>query len=406
MQTILLSVLLFNLPGKAAPVEQSAVKPGIDVLIEKKIALLKGKRVGLITNQTGANLKLESTIDLLHNHPQVDLVALFAPEHGLYGTTEAGQSVPPSHDKHTGLPVYSLYGKTRRPTAEMLRGVDVLIFDIQDIGVRWYTYISTMAYAMEEASKREKEFIVLDRPNPLGGLNIEGPILDPNLKSFVGLYPIPVIHGMTIGELARLYKDEKKLRLELRVIPMEGWQRSMVWSDTGLTWIPTSPWIPTAETALTYPGMGLLGETGLVSIGIGYTLPFQMAGAPWMSSYDLSKKMNGKNLPGVVFRPCSFQPFFGKFQKKICEGIQIHVVDSRKFKPLAAAMYLIEAMRELYPQRFHSSFNEERRKGFDTHLGRSISSELKAGRNVESILENWEKETEDFRKKREKYLLY
>jgi len=288
----------------------------------------------------------------------------------------------------------------------MLRGVDVLIFDIQDIGVRWYTYISTIAYAMEEASKREKEFIVLDRPNPLGGLNIEGPILDPKLKSFVGLYPIPVIHGMTIGELAKLYKDEKKMRLELRVIPMEGWQRSMVWSDTGLTWIPTSPWIPTAETALTYPGMGLLGETGLVSIGIGYTLPFQMAGAPWMSKYTLAKKMNEKNLPGVVFRPCSFQPFFGKFRREACEGIQIHVVDSRKFKPLAAAMYLIEAMRELYPQRFHSSFNEERRKGFDTHLGRSISSELKAGRNVESILENWEKETEDFRKKREKYLLY
>lgn len=401
-----LCICLFSLPGKAAPVGQSAVKLGVDVLIEKNVALLKGKRVGLITNQTGANRKLESTIDLLHKHPQVNLVALFAPEHGLYGTTSAGQGISSLHDKRTSLPVYSLYGKTRRPTPKMLRGVDVLIFDIQDIGVRWYTYISTMAYAMEEASKRGKEFIVLDRPNPLGGLKIEGPVMDPNLKSFVGLYPIPVIHGMTIGELAKLYKDEKKIQLELRVIPMEGWQRSMVWSDTGLTWIPTSPWIPTAETALVYPGMGLLGETGLVSIGIGYTLPFQIAGAPWMSSYALAKKMNGKNLPGVVFRPCSFQPFFGKFRKEDCKGIQIHVVDSHKFKPLATAMYLIESVRELYPQKFSSSFNETRRRGFDTHLGRSISSALKAGKNVESILEDWEKETEEFRKKREKYLLY
>ena len=424
LRSILLLVALVMLPlyslGAALAIAQSVdqsysspsqnrpgrVKPGIDVLIEKNINLLKGKRVGLITNQTGANRKLEHTIDLLYKHPKVNLVALFSPEHGLRGMVKAGHHISSSRDEYTGLPLHSLYGKTRRPTAEMLRGLDVLIFDIQDIGARTYTYISTMALAMEEAGKNRIEFIVLDRPNPLGGLTIEGPVPNPNPKSFLGLYSIPIVHGMTVGELANLYKGVNKLPVKLRVIRMEGWHRSMVWGDTGLTWIPTSPWIPTVEAAMLYPGISLLGETGLVSIGIGYTLPFQVAGAPWMSSYKLAEKMKEKYLPGVVLRPFFFEPFFGKFQGEKCEGLHAHVVDGHKFMSLTTAMYIIEAIRELHPDKFSSVFNEKRKKDFDRYLGKSISSALKKGVRVETILKGWQKEIEKFREERKQYLLY
>ncbi len=405
----LLALLVFLICGIREPFSQEQevkVKLGIDVLIEKNIGLLKGKRVGLITNQTGVNHRLEATVDLLHKHPKIRLVALFGPEHGLRGMIEAGQNIPSSRDKHTGLPIYSLYGSKKRPTEEMLRGLDTLIFDIQDIGVRWYTYISTMALAMEEAGKRQIEFIVLDRPNPLGGLLIEGPILNPNLKSFLGLYPTTAVHGMTIGELANLYKGEKKLPVKLQVIRMEGWNRSMTWDDTGLTWVPTSPWIPTAETAMLYPGTGFLGETGLVSIGIGYTLPFQIVGAPWISSHKLATEMRKKNLPGVVFRPFFFEPFFGKFHGKKCQGVQIHIVDSHKVMPLATAMHLLQTITEHYPKKFKSLFTESRRKSLDRHMGRKISSSLWKGQRADDILKSWEKEVKKFREERKKYLLY
>lgn len=380
---------------------------GIDVLIKQEINFLKGRRIGLITNQTGCNHKLRPTIDLLYEHPDVKLVALFSPEHGLRGMISAGQHVAASHDTHTGLPVYSLYGKTRRPTDKMLRGLDTLVFDIQDIGVRWYTYISTMALAMEEAGKRKIEFIVLDRPNPLGGLKIEGPILDTRLKSFVGMYRVPVVHGMTVGELAKFYQGEQKLPVKLRVVRMEGWERRMVWNDTGLTWVPTSPWIPASQTTLLYPGMGLIGETGLVSIGIGTCLPFEIAGAPWMSSYTVAGKLNEKHLPGVIFRPFFFEPFFGKFHGKKCGGVHIHVVDNHKFMPLTTALYLLETIREVYPQRFTSSFTRERKKSFDKHLGTGkISLALERGEIIDTVLEGWKRNIKKFREKRKKYLLY
>ena len=408
--TTMIKVALFLLVGFPCNVlneEEVRVKLGIDVLLEKNIGILRGKQVGLITNQTGCSSKLTSTIDLLHKHPEVNLVALFSPEHGLRGAVKAGSAVPSVRDKYTGIIVHSLYGKTKRPTDKMLRGVDTLIFDIQDIGVRWYTYISTLSIAMESAGEKGIEFIVLDRPNPLGGLKMEGPVLNKHQKSFIGRYPIPVVHGMTVGELAKFYKAEFKLPVKLKIIQMEGWNRSMVWSDTGLTWVPTSPWIPTVESTLTYPGMGLIGEAGLVSIGIGYTLPFQVAGAPWISSYTLAEKMNRKNLPGVIFRPFFFEPFFGKFGKKECEGIHIHVVDSHKFMPLATALHLLEAIRDLYPHQFSSGFNQKRRETINRYLGTdAISETLQKGEKVEPILKSWEEELKKFGKKRKKYLLY
>ncbi len=383
-------------PTEISPQNTPRVKTGVDVLIEKNINLLKNKRIGLITNQTGRSSELVPTADLLLKHG-VNLVVLFAPEHGLRGTIPAGKQVSTSVDSHTGLPVYSLYGGHKRPTSEMLRGLDVLIFDIQDIGVRWYTYISTMALAMEEAAKRNIEFIVLDRPNPLGGLKMEGPVLNPETKSFVGLYPVPVVHGMTIGELAKLYRGEENLHVKLTVVRMEGWNRSMVWGDTGLKWVPTSPQIPTVESAFSYPGMGLIGEMGVVSVGVGYTLPFQVAGASWISSHKLTKKMNNKKLPGVIFR---------QFRKQKCEGIQIHLTDRKKYMPLKTAMYLIEAIRELYPHEFSSSFTGKRRKSFDRYLGDKISSELIKVGKAAPILKRWQKEINEFKEKRKKYLIY
>jgi uncharacterized protein YbbC (DUF1343 family) len=412
----ILLFLLLSFPGKTPAFKlvpesgknkQDRVKLGIDVLLEKKIGILQGKKIGLITNHTGCNSKLLSTIDLLHKHPEVNLTALFAPEHGLRGMTEAGESISSYRDKYTGLPVHSLYGRTKRPTDEMLRGLDALVFDIQDIGVRWYTYISTLAIAMESAGKKGIEFIVLDRPNPLGGLKIEGPILDKHQKSFVGFYPIPVVYGMTVGELAKFYKGEFNLPVNLKIIQMEGWNRSMVWDDTGLSWIPTSPWIPTSESAMVYPGIGLIGETGLISIGIGYTTPFQIAGAPWISSYALAEKMNEKNLPGAIFRPSSFEPFWGKFHGEKCEGVHVHIVDKSAFMPLSTALHLLEAIRNLYPQRFASVFNRKRRKSFDRYLGvTTVSEALKKGEKIEPIINTWEEEIEKFREKRKKYLLY
>lgn len=379
--------------------EQAGTKLGIDILLEKKIDVLKGKSIGLITNQTGCNSELLSTIDLLHKHPELNLIALFAPEHGIRGEIKAGQSIQSCHDKRTGLPVYSLYGKTKRPTDKMLRGIDVLLFDIQDIGVRWYTYISTMAIAMEEAGKRGIEFIVLDRPNPFGGLKIEGPVLGKHQRSFIGRYPIPVVHGMTAGELALFYQGEFKVPVTLEVVLMEGWNRSMVWNDTGLTWIPTSPNIPTLESAFVYPGMGLVGETGLVSIGIGSTLPFQIASAPWISPQVLAKQMNDKHLPGVIFELVSISA-----GRKKRTGVHIQVTDSRGFMPLSTALHLLEAIRNLYPDRFISFFKQN---NFDKYLGSSaMSKALKKGENIEPVLQEWQQEIEKFREKRKQYLLY
>ena len=394
---------------------QPSVRPGIDVLLEEFPDLLVNRRVGLITNHTGVSSTLRHSIELLHEHPQINLTALFAPEHGLTGSRAAGARIPSSVEEMTGLKVFSLYGggDARKPTPAMLDEIDVLLFDIQDIGTRWYTYISTMALAMEAAAENNKRFIVLDRPNPLGGVAMDGPVLEKDYKSFVGMFEIPVVHGMTAGELALLYKSDNGLELDLRVVRMDGWERSMTWPDTGLQWVPTSPHIPSFESALTYPGLGLLGETGLVNVGVGYTLPFQVAGAPYISAEKFAGRLNALELPGVYFRPVYFEPFFGMFRENTCQGVHLHVTKPDEFMAVSTVMHMLEALRDMHPQHFKREFEREfnrrqvRRESFTRHLGTAAAAEaLIKGERISPLISRWQQDINAFREKREKFLLY
>lgn len=301
-----LLALLFSLSLTAQ------VLPGIEVLRRGGFKELQGKRVGLITNPSGVDNSLRSTVDILHEAPGVKLTALFAPEHGVRGDVPAGEKVATGVDPVTGVKVYSLYGSTRKPTPEMLADVDVLVYDIQDNGCRSYTFISTMGLAMEQCARLGKEFVVLDRPNPLGGNKVEGPLTEPDCISFVSQYPIPYIYGLTPGELARMLVGEKLIKtdkpLKLTVVPMEGWNRSMRFADTGMPWVLPSPHIPSAETAVYYPATGIVGELDYLSIGVGYTLPFRTFAAPWINGKQLADALNDLHIPGVAFRPIHYKP--------------------------------------------------------------------------------------------------
>ncbi len=384
---------------------QTIVKPGIDVLIEQQINLIQGKRVGLITNHTGLTSNLKSTIDVLHEYPDVKLVALFGPEHGVRGDISGGKQVPTYTDEKTGVIVYSLYGKTRRPSPEMLENIDVLIYDIQDIGSRAYTYIYTMAYAMEAAKEADIEFVVLDRPSPLGGEKIAGNVLDPEFSSFVGLYPIPYVYGMTVGELARLFNSEYNINCQLTVVPMEGWTRDMLWPDTGLMWVPTSPHVPHAETSFFVATVGCIGELGKVSIGVGYTSPFELIGTPWMDGYQLARELNSRELPGVHFRPTYFRPYYYMYVDEECIGVQIHILDFEKFKPVITQAHILEAIHKLNPE--ENIFDTKRISMFQKAFGTDqIHKQILAGKKAAEITAKWAEELEKFNKLREKYLIY
>jgi uncharacterized protein YbbC (DUF1343 family) len=301
----ILTYLLFLIPLFAF----AQVKPGIEVLREGEFACLKGKRVGLVTNPTGVDKQLKSTVDILFEAEGVNLVALYGPEHGVRGDIPAGEKVENQIDAKTGLKVHSLYGKTRKPTPEMLQGVDVLVYDIQDIGCRSYTFISTMGLVMNAAKEQNKEVVILDRPNPLGGEKVEGSGVSQGYFSFVSQFDIPYIYGLTCGELANYLNQE--IGCKLTVVPMQGWKRHMRFEDTGLPWVPTSPQIPSTTAAILYPATGIIGEMGFLNIGVGYTLPFQVMTAPWVKSVELTEVLNAKQLLGVVFRPILYKPLFG-----------------------------------------------------------------------------------------------
>ena len=382
-----------------------AVKPGIEVLLEHKIGLVRGKRVGLITNPTGVNSALVSTVDLLYRHPDVELAALFAPEHGVRGDFHAGETVGQNTDIKTGIPVFSLYGKNKKPTPEMLHGIDILIYDIQDTGTRGYTYIYTMAYAMEAARENNIPFFVLDRPNPLGGNRVEGNVLEPDFSSFIGLYPIAQVYGMTVGELARFFNQEFRLDCQLTVIPMMNWRREMTFAETGLPWVPTSPHIPHAETVLFSAATGCIGELNTVSIGVGYPAPFELFGAPWIDADKLAHELNHRNLPGVFFRPIHFRPYYLHFKGEICSGVQIHIRDQAQFSPAKVQIHLLEAVIRLFPEQ--NILDTEQITMFDSAFGTDkVRKALLNGKSAKEIIKEWQIDLEKFRKKREKYLIY
>lgn len=374
---------------------------GIEVLLHKRIDLVKGKNVGLITNPTGVDRQLVSDIDLLHADPRVKLVALFGPEHGVRGGHQAGASVSSYTDPETGLPLYSLYGKTRKPTPAMLKNVDLLLFDIQAVGTRFYTYLYTLAYAMQAAAENHIPIIVLDRPNPLGGLKVQGPVLEPERSSFVGLYPIALRYGMTIGELARLFNDEFHIGADLMVVKMRGWKRWMYYDDTPLQFVMPSPNMPTPETALVYPGLGLIEGTN-VSEGRGTTRPFELIGAPWIDAEALAHALNAERLAGVRFRPAYFTPTFSKYRGKPCAGVQVHVMDRDAFNPVVTGLAVIKTIHDSYSHKF--AFKG---RHFDHLIGNNwVRKDIESGVSVAAMQRRWQKSLRRFEQERKQYLLY
>jgi uncharacterized protein YbbC (DUF1343 family) len=388
---------------------------GAEALARTGFAALAGKRVGLIANQTG-RVGAEHLADLLATAPNLKLVAILAPEHGFRGEAEAGAKVENAVDAKTGVPVFSLYGASRKPTPAMLRGVDALVFDIQDIGTRYYTYISTMGLAMQAAAEARIPFFVLDRPNPLGGDYVSGFVREPELSSFVGQYPIPIVHGLTVGELARMVKGERWLpgldTLELAVIPLEGWRRSMRWPDLQRPWVATSPNIPSFEAALVYPGMGIVGEVK-VNEGRGTPAPFSLFGAPWLDAGRTAGRLNALALPGVRFEPADFTPrsipgvaLHPRFEGQHIPGVRIAVTDAVGFEPLETGVHVLAVL-----------FAEARARGiaeptanlamFQALAGtRQLHHMLAGGSSGAQIIAAWRDEVARFRAQRARYLLY
>lgn len=385
---------------------------GVDVLQQENFSLLSGKRVGLITNQTGVNSRLESTHNLFKHATNFKLVAVFSPEHGLKGLVGGGQSYEDFTDTVTGIKYFSLYGRTRKPTKEMLNNVDVLVYDIQDIGVRSYTYISTLGLAMESAAENNIEIIVLDRPNPLGGLRVEGNVVEDGFVSFVSRYKIPYVYGLTCGELANFLNDEKLLTDEqhckLTVVKMNGWKRSMKFSDTGLIWVPTSPNIPNQDTPFYLVASGILGELVVVGIGITYTLSFQTFAAEWIDADTLAEKMNSLNLPGVLFRPISYKTLYGSWQDKILNGVQIHITDFDKVDLIKLQYYFMQVHHELYPHKnLFESATRSRIKMFDDVSGTDkIRLKFSKRFRVKDIEQYLDKDAEWFKEFSKKYYFY
>lgn len=404
--------ILFFLVADISTAAQPKVKVGAELLFtDEYIHLIKGKRVGLITNHTALNSKMVSTMDLLKKNSSsygYTVSAFFAPEHGITGAIHASEMVKDEKDPDD-IPIFSLHGKTQRPTAKMLSKIDVLLYDIQDIGSRSYTYSTTLFYAMEEAAKHHVPVIILDRPNPINGIVIDGPMLEDKWRSIVGYLNVPYCHGMTIGELALFFNSENKVGCELEVIPMKGWKRKMTFQDTGLPWIPTSPHIPEATTPFFYPITGILGELQIVSMGIGYTLPFKIVGAPWIDAKLFAQHLNNQKFPGVFFKPFYFRPFYGRFAQEDCEGVLIVVTDPLTFKPVSTQYLLIGILKSLYPSKFKEALsNSSDRKDMFCKVNgtEKIYKMISEEKNIVWKLRSFqEKEREVFSILRKKYLI-
>ena len=386
-----------------------SVESGVDQLLTHPIMKqIKGKKVGLITNQTGIDSNLKSTIELLLENKDVNLVALFAPEHGIKGSFYAGENVKSSKKK--ALPIHSLHGATRRPSKAMLKNIDVLIYDIQDGGVRTYTYASTLYYVMEEAAKHQIKVVVLDRPNPISGEIVDGPMLDEKKwRSFIGYINTPYCHGMTIGELATFFNTEYRVKCDLNVVKMKGYSRNMSFDQTGLPWIPASPNVPESNSPLFMATTGLIGELGIVNIGIGYTLPFKIVGAPWINSEKFAAHLNKQNLKGVHFFPYTFKPFVGSYKGQDCHGVLIKVTQLSSYKPLEVSFLLMGSLKSLYPSQVNKQIknaSKTKRDFFCKAAGNS--STLKTLQNEKicawTLIEESRKQSNSFLKTRAKYL--
>jgi uncharacterized protein YbbC (DUF1343 family) len=401
-----LSALLFTLVAAPAPLyagtlPSARIVLGDEVFLQSAWHDLAGRCVGIITNQTGVTSHLINIVDAVKANPQICLRAIYSPEHGLRGDRPAGSYVSSYVDERTGLHVYSLYGAQRHPTAQMLAGVDVLLFDIQDVGARPYTFVSTMAYAMEAAKQFGKEIWVLDRPNPIGGEMVEGPVLDPRFKSFIGLYPIAMRHGMTVGELAELFNTQFGIGAKLRVIKMEGWHRNMLWPDTGLQWVQTSPNIPEWSTTVVYPCTGLLDSFGLNG-GVGTTKPFKYTGQVGLDGYRLAAILNERNIPGVYFRPAYWSPFFGALKEKQIAGVELDVFNPRTFPSVLTAVEILSAVRDVDPHVLtYGTRQEDIDWGTDT-----LWKDLQSGLGADGIEQQWAPAVARFKAMRARYLLY
>ena len=408
-----------NNSAKCTPTEQKCqhkhsqkVKPGIEVLRDRGFDVLKGKRVGLLTNPTGVDSDLNSTIDILHNAKDVKLVALYAPEHGVRGDIYAGAAVKDQKDSATGIPVYSVYGKNRKPSPQFLSNVDAVVFDIQDIGCRSYTFVSSMGLMMEACAEAGKEFIVLDRPNPLGGERVEGNLVEDGVYSFVSQFKIPYLYGLTLGELARMLNGEKMLKngvqCKLTVIPMEGWHRNMLYEDTNLPWILPSPHVPQIVNAYYYPVSGIMGELGYISEGVGYTLPFQLFVAEWIDGKKLCENMNALNLPGIRFRTIYETPYYGSKKGKYCSGVQVFITDYSKARLVEIQFLVMQELAKLYPdKKTFENCDKGRFRMFDIVSGSDyIRKTFSKTYTWESIKEFFEKDEKPFKEKSSKYYLY
>jgi uncharacterized protein YbbC (DUF1343 family) len=389
----------FNTPARTTKHSgrPGRVQVGLDVLESEKFAPLRGKHVGLITNHTGLDALGRSTVDLLSHAPGVQLVALFSPEHGLAGNND--ERVASTKDAATGLPIYSLYAETRRPTDAMLQGIDTLVFDVQDAGVRFYTYTTTMAYCMEEAAKHNIAFYVLDRPNPLGGEVVEGPVLDADKTSFTGYYPLPVRYGLTIGELAQFLNTENHINCELRVIAMKNWHRNYFYESTGSRWVPPSPNLRTLKGSILYPGLEILQSAG-VSVGRGTETPFEEFGAPWINGDEVATELNARHLPGLRFTGQPFIPVVGLYGGQRCGGVAVRVTDKQAVRSMSMGIEIAAVLKKLYPTNFDPA------KLLFLVANADTIRQLQEGTSPEQIVASWSNQLNDFDTLRRKYYLY
>ena len=412
----LLAACAQGAPKQPAPApDGGVVRPGIEMLERSGFECLKGLKVGLVTNPSGVDRRLRSTVDILYNAPGVELVALFAPEHGVRGDVYAGGKVSESKDAATGLPVHSLYGSTRKPTPEMLKGLDVVVYDIQDVGSRSYTFISTLGLVMRACAEQGIEVMVLDRPNPLGGLKVEGCVVEDGFHSFVSEFKIPYVYGLTVGELATLLNeeglncgekgDQPPLKCSLTVIPMSGWRREMTFADTGLPWVLPSPNIPYPESAICYPCAGIAGELGYLNIGVGYSLPFGTFAAEWIDADALKAALDALDIPGVAFRTIHYKPFSGSLSGKLIHGVQYYFTDYEAAELTLTQFWVMQALHALYPER--NPFASGSFQMLDKVCGTDyVRKTFQTSFSVEDIRSYWLKDVSDFKTLSSKYHLY